>query len=123
MTSFVPSDPPEPTAHRNQLYLILIASSKESWNRKNSPMGAYLNAPVTWGRRITDLASVIILSRLLRTAFALALHERAWHDAVLSEERNTIVWSLQEVPYCCAEGSLRCHIRPTHSSLGHSWCR
>jgi hypothetical protein len=55
----------------------LIASSKESWNRKNSPKGADFNAPVSWGRRITDLASVIILSHLLRTAFALALHKRA----------------------------------------------
>jgi hypothetical protein len=59
------------------LIWILIPSSKESWNKKNSPKGADLNAPVSWGRRITDLASAIILSHLLRTAFALALHERA----------------------------------------------
>jgi hypothetical protein len=44
--------------------------------KEGFPNGADLSALVRWGRRITDFASVITISRLLRTAFALALHER-----------------------------------------------
>jgi hypothetical protein len=59
----------------SKVFWTLIASSKESWKRKDSPKGADLSAPVSWGRRI--VVSAITMSRLLRTAFALALHERA----------------------------------------------